>query len=150
MSRYARQTILPEIGTKGQETLLKSHVLVIGAGGLGCPVIQYLAAGGIGKLTIVDDDVVAESNLQRQVLFRTSDIGKSKAKLAAEFARNLKGNYPCTITKADLPTDAYFLNLQKQVKCHRAARLECLVFWPERSELCKQTKSLRLFYNWMR
>jgi molybdopterin/thiamine biosynthesis adenylyltransferase/rhodanese-related sulfurtransferase len=94
MSRYARQTILPEIGTKGQETLLKSHVLVIGAGGLGCPVIQYLAAGGIGKLTIVDDDIVAESNLQRQVLFRTSDIGKSKAKLAAEFARNL--NPDCT------------------------------------------------------
>ena len=88
-NRYSRQTILPEIGAEGQEKLLKSSVLIVGAGGLGSPVIQYLAAAGIGKLIIVDDDSVDESNLQRQVLYRTEDIGKPKAILAAQFAHNL-------------------------------------------------------------
>jgi adenylyltransferase/sulfurtransferase len=82
--RYARHIILPEIGEKGQVRLKNAKVLVVGAGGLGCPVLQYLVAAGIGKIGIIDNDVVEESNLQRQVLFSAEDIGKNKAKLAAE------------------------------------------------------------------
>lgn len=82
--RYARQTILPGIGIAGQERLRQSHVLVIGAGGLGCPVLLYLAAAGVGRITIVDDDTISISNLHRQVLFTTADIGKAKVEIAAQ------------------------------------------------------------------
>lgn len=81
--QYDRHLILEEIGTKGQEKLKKAKILVIGAGGLGCPILQYLAAAGVGTLGIVDNDVVSQSNLQRQVLYTHEDIGKSKAKTAA-------------------------------------------------------------------
>ncbi|WP_245871702.1 HesA/MoeB/ThiF family protein [Sediminicola luteus] len=79
MERYDRHIRLPEIGTTGQQKLGEAKVLVIGAGGLGCPVLQYLAAAGIGTLGIIDFDTVALSNLQRQVLFSTADVGKNKA-----------------------------------------------------------------------
>ncbi len=84
MSRYSRHIILPEIGKKGQDKLANAKVLVIGAGGLGCPVLQYLAAAGIGTIGIVDFDVVDESNLQRQILFGTTTLGKNKALAAKE------------------------------------------------------------------
>lgn len=77
-TRYSRQEILPELGRSGQERLANSRVLVIGAGGLGCPILQYLAAAGVGTITVVDDDIVAESNLQRQVLFSSDEIGEKK------------------------------------------------------------------------
>ena len=77
--RYQRQIILAEFGEEGQQKLGQAKVLVIGAGGLGCPVLQYLAAAGIGTLGIVDDDVVALNNLHRQVLYSVADIGSSKA-----------------------------------------------------------------------
>lgn len=80
--RYSRHLILPEIGHKGQQKLLSSGVLVIGAGGLGCPILQYLAAGGVGQIGIVDFDKVEKSNLMRQVLFETKDIGQNKAQAA--------------------------------------------------------------------
>ena len=83
MSRYNRQIILSEIGQEGQDRISRAKVLVIGAGGLGCPVLQYLAAAGIGTLGIVDFDVVEESNLQRQILFGVSSLGQNKA-LAAK------------------------------------------------------------------
>ena len=83
LERYARHIVLREIGGAGQVKLRAASVTVIGAGGIGTPVIQYLAAAGIGKLTIIDDDVVSVSNLQRQVLYRSDDIGASKATLAA-------------------------------------------------------------------
>ena len=76
LKRYARHLILPEIGLEGQQKLKKAKVLVIGAGGLGCPVLQYLTAAGIGTISIIDFDRVEESNLQRQILFSTEDIGK--------------------------------------------------------------------------
>ncbi len=83
LKRYNRHIIMPEIGIEGQQKLKNAKVLVIGAGGLGCPILQYLTAAGVGTLGICDFDYVDESNLQRQILFGTDDIGKSKAKTAA-------------------------------------------------------------------
>jgi len=85
LDRYARHIILKEIGGAGQQRLLESHVILVGAGGIGAPAIQYLAAAGIGRLTLIDDDSVSLSNLQRQVLFTTDDIGQPKVE-AAEVA----------------------------------------------------------------
>lgn len=81
-NRYSRHLLLPEIGAAGQEKLRDARVLVIGAGGLGCPVLQYLTAAGIGTLGVVDGDTVAESNLHRQILFTPADVGQPKATVA--------------------------------------------------------------------
>ncbi|NII84233.1 MULTISPECIES: HesA/MoeB/ThiF family protein [unclassified Pedobacter] len=83
LNRYNRQMILPELGLEGQKKLKAASVLVIGAGGLGCPILQYLAAAGVGTIGIVDDDVVELSNLHRQILYNHTDIGQAKAKIAA-------------------------------------------------------------------
>jgi len=83
MNRYNRHIILSDVGQQGQDKLLGAKVLVIGAGGLGCPVLQYLAAAGVGVLGVIDFDVVEESNLQRQILYGTSSLGLNKA-LAAK------------------------------------------------------------------
>ncbi|WP_158798554.1 HesA/MoeB/ThiF family protein [Pedobacter sp. L105] len=83
-ARYQRQILLKEFGLSGQEKLYKAKVLVIGAGGLGCPILQYLAAAGIGTLGIVDHDVVELSNLHRQILYTVADVGRLKADCAAE------------------------------------------------------------------
>jgi len=82
LERYARHIVLREVGGPGQAKLKAARVLVIGAGGLGAPVLLYLAAAGVGTLGVVDDDTVSLSNLQRQVIFSTDDIGKAKAKCA--------------------------------------------------------------------
>ncbi|MDP4285367.1 MAG: HesA/MoeB/ThiF family protein [Bacteroidota bacterium] len=87
--RYQRQMILQDFGAAGQQKLLKGKVLLIGAGGLGCPALQYLAAAGVGTIGIIDDDVVALSNLHRQVLYSVNDIGLPKAERAAEKLRQL-------------------------------------------------------------
>lgn len=84
LDRYARHLVLREIGGAGQAAIRAAHVAVIGAGGIGAPVLQYLAAAGIGRLTVIDDDVVSLSNLQRQVIFDTADVGLGKAKRAGE------------------------------------------------------------------
>ena len=84
MQRYSRQIILPNFGNEAQNLLAKSKVLVVGAGGLGVPVLQYLAAAGVGKLGIADGDVVEVSNLQRQVLYNETELGKNKAQVAKE------------------------------------------------------------------
>ncbi|UQD54934.1 HesA/MoeB/ThiF family protein [Flavobacterium sp. K5-23] len=88
-TRYSRQIILPEIGVLGQQKLQKARVLVIGAGGLGCPVLQNLAAAGVGFIGIVDGDMVEETNLHRQLLYTLKDCGKSKAVTAAEAIQEL-------------------------------------------------------------
>ncbi len=82
MARYARHITIPEFGLKGQQKLKEAKVLVVGSGGLGSPVLLYLAAAGVGHIGIVDFDVVDKSNLQRQVLFSVGDVGKSKAQTA--------------------------------------------------------------------
>ncbi|MDJ0865617.1 MAG: molybdopterin-synthase adenylyltransferase MoeB [Myxococcota bacterium] len=85
--RYRRHLTLPEFGLEGQQRLLEARVLLIGAGGLGCPLAQYLAAAGAGTLGLVDFDVVDASNLQRQVLYGTADVGRLKAEVARERVR---------------------------------------------------------------
>lgn len=84
MHRYSRQIIMDEIGLDGQKRLLKSHVVVVGAGGLGCPVLQYLVAAGVGQITLFDHDKIEESNLQRQTLYKISHLGRDKAEVAAQ------------------------------------------------------------------
>ena len=87
--RYSRHVLIPEIGVAGQQRLLAANVLVVGAGGLGSPAALYLAAAGIGRLGIVDDDVVDESNLQRQVLHSTAALGEPKVDSAERRVREL-------------------------------------------------------------
>lgn len=84
MQRYHRQTILPQVGDQGQKKLLASRVLIVGAGGLGHPAVQYLAAMGIGHIEIIDGDEVHITNLHRQILFSDQDIGKNKAEVLAK------------------------------------------------------------------
>lgn len=85
LDRYSRHIIMDEVGPTGQEKLLDTRVLCLGAGGLGSPVIQYLAAAGVGTLGIADDDVVERSNLQRQVIHGERDVGRPKVESAADF-----------------------------------------------------------------
>jgi len=89
VARYSRHLIIPDVGTTGQRRLKNARVLVIGAGGLGSPTLMYLAAAGIGTIGIVDFDVVDESNLQRQVIHGTADVGRSKAQSARESIREI-------------------------------------------------------------
>jgi thiazole biosynthesis adenylyltransferase ThiF len=84
IKRYTRHILLPEIGVEGQKKLLAAKVLVVGAGGLGCPVSLYLAAAGVGTIGLVDFDTIDASNLQRQILFTTEDVGKPKVEVAAK------------------------------------------------------------------
>lgn len=87
LNRFARHIVLPEVGGAGQVALAKAHVVLVGCGGIGSPALQYLAAAGIGRLTLIDDDVVEESNLQRQTIYSAADIGRSKAEAAVEWVR---------------------------------------------------------------
>ncbi|WP_264526289.1 HesA/MoeB/ThiF family protein [Flavobacterium sp. N502536] len=87
--RYNRQTILPEIGDEGQEKLKKARVLVIGAGGLGCPILQYIATAGVGYIGIMDFDTIEIHNLHRQILYTENEIGKLKAIVAKEVVSEL-------------------------------------------------------------
>ena len=82
--RYSRQMMLPEIGSKGQQKIKSAKILVVGAGGLGCPILQYLSAAGVGTIGIIDFDKIELHNLHRQILYSTDDVGKPKATTAAE------------------------------------------------------------------
>jgi molybdopterin-synthase adenylyltransferase len=108
LDRYARHIVLPHVGASGQLALKSAHVLVIGAGGIGSAVIPALAATGVGRLRIADDDAVALSNLQRQTLFGTNDIGRAKVTVAAERIAALNPHvaveaHPVRATAATLP-----------------------------------------------
>jgi adenylyltransferase/sulfurtransferase len=89
LDRYSRHIIMDDVGPAGQRRLLESSVLVVGAGGLGAPVIQYLAAAGVGRIGVLDDDVVERSNLQRQVIHGDDDVGRPKVESAREFVAGL-------------------------------------------------------------
>ncbi|MGA9583520.1 MAG: HesA/MoeB/ThiF family protein [Allosphingosinicella sp.] len=89
LDRYARHIVLKEIGGEGQRKLLDSAVILVGAGGIGSPALQYLAAAGIGWLKVIDDDIVSIDNLQRQILFGTADVGRAKVEVAREASRRL-------------------------------------------------------------
>ncbi|MCC6890890.1 MAG: molybdopterin-synthase adenylyltransferase MoeB [Hyphomicrobiales bacterium] len=106
LERYARHIVLHEVGGPGQQALKRARVLVVGAGGLGAPALLYLAAAGIGMLGIVDDDIVSLSNLQRQVIHGTPDIGRPKVDSAAAVIRRLNphvavGAHPVRLTAAN-------------------------------------------------
>ena len=89
LDRYARHIVLKEIGGEGQLRLLAAGVAVIGAGGIGAPAIQYLAAAGVGRIRVIDDDEVTLDNLQRQLLFGTADVGRPKVEVASEAVARL-------------------------------------------------------------
>ncbi len=110
LDRYSRHILLREIGGEGQKKLLQSRVAVIGAGGIGCPAIQYLAAAGIGVLRVIDDDHVSLDNLHRQILFEEADIGRLKVQAAGEdvVRRN---------------RDTAFVAISERIEADNAARL---------------------------
>ena len=138
--RYARQTVLPEVGADGQARLAAASVLVVGAGGLGCPVLQYLAGAGVGRLTIVDHDTIEETNLHRQPLYAMADIGRPKADVAAAALRALQSgrsrrepvverltpqNAAALVAGADLVVDAadsFAVSYILSDACHAAAK----------------------------
>ena len=92
LERFARHIVLPELGGAGQVALSGAHVAIVGLGGIGSPALQYLAAAGIGTLTLIDRDVVDASNLQRQTIYRESDVGRQKADLACEWVSKFDGS----------------------------------------------------------
>ncbi len=96
IQRHSRHILLPQVGVEGQSKISKSRIVCIGAGGLGSPVIQYLAAAGVGHLTIIDDDIVDVSNLQRQTIHKTSAVGLSKSESAKSFVESLDPNLSVT------------------------------------------------------
>lgn len=100
LDRFARHIVLPQVGGAGQVRLAESHVAVIGLGGIGSPALQYLAASGVGKLTLVDDDVVDVSNLQRQTIFTTRDVGHGKAVSARRWLANFDDTLAVDVSDA--------------------------------------------------
>ncbi|MCT4615969.1 MAG: HesA/MoeB/ThiF family protein [Marinifilaceae bacterium] len=100
--RYSRHILLNNIGIEGQKKLKKAKVLIVGAGGLGSPIIQYLSAAGIGRLGIMDKDIVDVSNLQRQVIYKESQIGEKKAVCAKLFAQELNSEIDISVYDFDL------------------------------------------------
>jgi adenylyltransferase/sulfurtransferase len=96
IERYARHVVLKEVGGPGQQKLKAARVLVVGAGGIGSPALLYLAAAGIGGLTVIDDDTVSLSNLQRQVIHFTEDVGRAKAASAASVVARLNPHVKIT------------------------------------------------------
>ncbi len=124
-SKFSRQILLPEIGRNGQMKLATARVLVVGAGGLGCPVIQYLNAAGITQLTVIDDDIVSENNLHRQVIYSEENIGLKKVamiaarfsavkticdKLTIENALSIIANYDIVVDTTDNFSTRYLIN----------------------------------------
>ncbi len=102
VARYSRHLVMPEVGMEGQRLLKSASVLIVGAGGLGNPAATYLAAAGVGRIGLVDDDVVEQSNLHRQVLYSQSDIGKSKVETAKKRLHDVNPNVTVEVHKVKL------------------------------------------------
>ena len=102
IERFSRQIVLKDIGIIGQKKILSSKVLIVGAGGLGSPVAEFLSRAGVGSIGVVDDDKVSLSNLHRQSLYNTSDIGKFKVKIAKDKIKKINPNTKVTIYKIRL------------------------------------------------
>lgn len=111
MLRYSRQTMLPEVGVAGQQKLSRARILVVGVGGLGCPVLQYLVSAGIGTIDIMDHDRVDLSNLQRQILFTEADVGELKASVAVRHLARLNS----TIQLSAIPEKLSIENAQSVI-----------------------------------
>lgn len=103
--RYSRQLMLPAMDFRGQEALLASKVLLVGIGGLGCAAAPYLVASGVGSITLVDDDTIDRSNLQRQILYKEADIGQSKAQQAAASLRQLNSEIEINVLQQRLTSE---------------------------------------------
>jgi sulfur-carrier protein adenylyltransferase/sulfurtransferase len=112
--RYSRQIMIPEIGLEGQEKIRQAKVVVVGAGGLGCPVLQYLTASGVGKIAIVEFDTVDETNLQRQVLYGSDDVGKLKSIIAKSRLEHLNTYGEFEIINLRLDAS----NSEKTLRCY--------------------------------
>lgn len=139
MTRYARQMVLPQIGAQGQQRLAAAHVMVVGAGGLGVPALQYLAGAGIGQITLVDGDRVEETNLHRQPIYRMDQIGQPKAQAAATIMTGMNpavrviprvewltpANAPALVDAADVVldcADSFAVSLTLSDTCMAAGR----------------------------
>ncbi|MBI6629593.1 HesA/MoeB/ThiF family protein [Pontibaca salina] len=139
MTRYERQIVLPEVGTQGQERLRAAHILVVGAGGLAVPVLQYLTGAGVGRITLVDADHVEKGNLHRQPLYRMADVGAPKVQAAAAALRSLNPEVeirpmatwldpesaPALVDAADLVldcADTFAASLTLSDTCHAAGK----------------------------
>jgi molybdopterin/thiamine biosynthesis adenylyltransferase len=105
LDRFARHIVLPEVGGAGQVKLAHSHVAIVGLGGIGSPALQYLAASGIGRLSLIDDDVVDVSNLQRQTIFTTRDVGYGKAVSARRWLANFDDSLVVDVSDARITPD---------------------------------------------
>ncbi|MBV8805148.1 MAG: HesA/MoeB/ThiF family protein, partial [Sinobacteraceae bacterium] len=138
-NRYSRQTLVPEVGSAGQERLQNASVLIVGAGGLGCAVLPYLCAAGIGRMTIVDHDRVEESNLHRQPLYHMSDLGLRKVEAAKTTLQKINpavlidtvaerltpSNVAELVSSADLAIDAadsFAVTYTLSDECHRVSK----------------------------
>lgn len=139
MNRYLRQMVLPEVGTEGQQQIELAHVLIVGAGGLGVPVLQYLAGAGIGRITLIDPDTVEETNLHRQPAYRMKDIGLPKVRAATQAVARLNpeveihglqdrlnpANAPMLVARADVVldcADSYAVSYTLSDACLTAGR----------------------------
>lgn len=105
LDRFARHIVLPEIGGAGQVALTQKHVVIVGLGGIGSPALQYLAAAGIGHFTLIDDDVVDTSNLQRQTIFTSRDVGHGKATSARRWLANFDETLQVEISDTRIGSD---------------------------------------------
>src|SRR5678815_3325132 len=108
IERYSRHLVIPEVGVEGQLRLKSAKVLILGAGGLGSPIAMYLAAAGIGKIGIVDFDELSYSNLQRQIMYSTNDVGHLKTDLAKQRLHEIKPNIEVTIYNERLTRENAF------------------------------------------
>jgi molybdopterin/thiamine biosynthesis adenylyltransferase/rhodanese-related sulfurtransferase len=135
IKRYSRQIVLEEVGREGQRKIMQSSVLVVGAGGLGSPAVQYLASAGIGRIGIVDDDVVELHNLPRQILFGENDLGKNKALAAAQIVASK--NSGCEVQP--YPTRLSAMNIREIIHDYDIV-LDCTDNFPSRyliNDACK-------------